>query len=49
LRGCGPFVHTDQRARPEHVYGGQATLYTGGDDESYVVLPVVPPKDVEGA
>ena len=48
LRGCGPFIHTDRRARPEETFGGRATLHTGGEHESYVVLPVVPPQDTAG-
>jgi hypothetical protein len=43
LRGCGPFIHDDPRARPAEVFGGEATVHTGGTYESYVVLPVVPP------
>ena len=43
LRGCGPFLHDDPRARPAQVYGGKVTLHTGAAHESFVVLPVVPP------
>jgi len=45
LRGCGPFIHTDPRARPDDVFGGRATLHTGGAYESFVILPVVPARD----
>lgn len=48
LRGCGPFLHNDPRARPEEIYGGEATLHTGGAHESFVILPVVPERDADG-
>src|ERR1700704_2529295 len=44
LRGCGPFLHDDPRDRPAAVFGGRNTLHTGPGRESYVLVPVVPPK-----
>ena len=44
LRGCGPFLHDDPRDRPPPVFGGRNTLHTGPGQESYLLLPVVPPK-----
>jgi hypothetical protein len=44
LRGCGPFLHDDPRDRPAAVFGGKVTLHTGAGRESYVLVPVVPPK-----
>ena len=41
LRGCGPFLHDDPRDRPAAVFGGRTTLHLG---ESYLLLPVIPPK-----
>jgi predicted acyl esterase len=41
-RGCGPFVHADPEDRPPEVFGGDVTLYTGGERASYVLLPVIP-------
>jgi predicted acyl esterase len=44
LRGCGPFLHDDPRDRPAAVFGGKVTIHAGPGRESYVVVPVVPPK-----
>jgi uncharacterized protein len=44
MRGCGPFIHEDERTRPPEIYDGECTLHTGGDHESWVLLPFVPPK-----
>ena len=41
-RGVGPFTHADPEDRPEEVFGGRVTLYSGGERASYVVLPVIP-------
>ena len=41
-RGVGPFTHADPGDRPEEVFGGRVTLYSGGERASYVVLPVIP-------
>lgn len=40
--GSGPFLHTDARDRPPEVYGGDVTVYTGGDHPSSVLLPLIP-------
>jgi predicted acyl esterase len=42
-RGVGPFTHADPSDRPADRFGGQVTLYTGGEHPSSVLLPVVPP------
>jgi hypothetical protein len=42
LRGCGPFIHPD---RPEEVMRGNVTIYTGGDRDSSLLLPVIPAAD----
>jgi len=44
LRGCGPFLHDDPRDRPAAVFGGRVTIHTGPGRESYVLVPVIPPK-----
>ena len=44
LRGCGPFLHDDPRDRPAAVFGGKNALHAGPGRESYVLVPVVPPK-----
>ena len=43
-RGVGPFQHADPDDRPRKVFGGQVTLYSGGGRESYLMLPIVPPR-----
>jgi hypothetical protein len=42
LRGCGPFLHDDPRDRPASVFSNKTTLHL--DSNSYILLPVVPPK-----
>ena len=42
LTGCGPFLHDDPVDRPAEVVGGTVTLYIGGDQQSSLLLPVVP-------
>ncbi len=42
LRGCGPFVHDDERSRPPEVYAATAALHTGGPHDASLLLPVVP-------
>ncbi|HEV2040215.1 MAG TPA: CocE/NonD family hydrolase C-terminal non-catalytic domain-containing protein, partial [Casimicrobiaceae bacterium] len=44
LRGCGPFLHDDPRDRPAAVFGGRTTLHAGPSQQSYVLVPVIPPK-----
>ncbi|MGI9557208.1 MAG: CocE/NonD family hydrolase C-terminal non-catalytic domain-containing protein, partial [Solirubrobacterales bacterium] len=42
LTGCGPFLHTDERDRPPAIYGKDVTLHTGGEHESWFMVPVIP-------
>jgi predicted acyl esterase len=42
LLGCGPFLHNEPRDRPAALFGGKTTLHL--DDNSYVLLPVIPSK-----
>jgi predicted acyl esterase len=44
LRGCGPFLHDDPRDRPAAVFGGRNTLHCGPGRESFLLVPVIPPK-----
>jgi len=44
LRGCGPFLHDDPRDRPARVFSGRTTLHAGPGRDSYVLVPVIPPK-----
>jgi predicted acyl esterase len=44
LRGCGPFLHDDQRDRPPDVFAGTTTLHFGRGRQPYLLLPIIPPK-----
>jgi hypothetical protein len=41
LRGSGPFLHNDPADRPEAVFGGRTTVFTGGVHASWLRLPVI--------
>ena len=43
-RGVGPFQHADPDDRPKDIFGGQVTLHSGGARDSYVLVPIVPPR-----
>ena len=43
-RGTGGMTHNDPDNRPAAVFGGRVTLHAGGKWESYLLLPVIPPK-----
>jgi predicted acyl esterase len=40
--GSGFFLHNHAEDRPKEVYGGKNTLHTGGDQPSYLLVPVIP-------
>jgi predicted acyl esterase len=42
MRGSGVNVHDDPVARPVHVYGQPVSLYSGGQQKSHLLLPVIP-------
>ncbi len=42
LRGSGPFTHADPRDRPPERHSGEHTIHTGGDRDSYLLVPVIP-------
>ncbi len=42
MTGVGPFTHDDPVDRPTDVFGGDVTLYAGGDRRAYLLLPIVP-------
>ncbi len=42
--GVGPFLHNDVRDRPPEIFDGNITLYTGGQYDSWLMLPVIPAK-----
>jgi predicted acyl esterase len=43
-RGVGPFVHNDPADRPQDVFGGTVTVYTGAGRDSHLLTPVIPGK-----
>jgi hypothetical protein len=36
------FTHDDPADRPPEIFGGSCSLYTGGENNSHIVLPVIP-------
>jgi uncharacterized protein len=42
MRGHGIFVHDDPADRPPALFGGVTTLFSGGANPSYLLLPVIP-------
>jgi predicted acyl esterase len=44
-RGTGGMTHNDTSNRPADVFGGRVTLHAGGGRESYLLLPIIPPKN----
>lgn len=44
LTGCGPFLHDDPIDRPREIFGGETTLYAGGGENGFILLPVIPEK-----
>jgi uncharacterized protein len=40
-KGSGPWLHTHWADRPENVFGGKTTIYTGGSTTSSLTLPVI--------
>jgi predicted acyl esterase len=41
MRGHGVFWHDDQADRPQEIFGGCTTLWSGGERPSYLLLPVI--------
>lgn len=39
------FLHDDAQDRPDSRFGGTHTLHTGGDRDSFLLLPVLPAED----
>jgi predicted acyl esterase len=42
MKGSGIFLHNDPADRPQDVFGGEHTIYTGGARASYFFMPAVP-------
>jgi predicted acyl esterase len=47
-RGTGGMTHADPDNRPSQVFDNTVTLYLGRDHDSFLLLPVIPPRE-EGA
>lgn len=45
LTGCGPFLHDDPTDRPDEIFGGTVTIYTGPGSPSRLLVPVIPAAD----
>ena len=43
-RGTGGMTHADPDDRPKAVFDNTVTLHAGGGRESYLLLPIIPPK-----
>ena len=41
-RGSGPFLHNDPYDRPKDIFGGNTTIYSGKNYNSYILLPIIP-------
>jgi predicted acyl esterase len=44
MKGAGVNIHDDPTTRPTEIYGGDVTVYAGGDRPSSLLVPIVPPK-----
>jgi predicted acyl esterase len=44
MTGVGPFKHDDPSDRPIEVFDGKVALHFGGGRESFVLLPIIPPR-----
>jgi predicted acyl esterase len=42
MRGSGPFLHNSPDDRPIEIFAGKTTVYTGGDRNSFLLLPIIP-------
>jgi predicted acyl esterase len=41
-RGSSVMLHDEALDRPAEIYGGTTTIYSGGEQASYLLLPVIP-------
>ncbi len=44
MTGVGPFKHDDPSNRPSDLFDGKVTLHFGGGRESFVLVPIIPPR-----
>jgi hypothetical protein len=42
--GVAAFRHDEPRDRPPQIFNGNVTLHAGGKHDSFVLLPIIPPK-----
>src|SRR5438552_726280 len=42
-RGTGGMTHADPDSRPAAIFDNRVTIHSGGDRQSWVMLPVIPP------
>lgn len=42
FRGSSFWMHKDERFRPAEVYDNEVTVYGGGEQASYLLLPIIP-------
>lgn len=42
--GCGPFLHDDARDRIPDIFNNTVNVYNNKDQQSYVLLPIIPSK-----
>jgi predicted acyl esterase len=42
--GVGQFRHNDGKDRPPHIFDTDVCLHTGGDCQSYLLVPEIPPE-----
>jgi uncharacterized protein len=46
-RGTGGMTHADPDHRPKGVFDNRVTLYSGADRQSWLMLPIIPPKGAQ--
>jgi len=44
FKGCGAFIHNDQRDRPPEIFGGRTTLHFDPSRAAYLLAPIIPEK-----
>lgn len=44
MTGVGPFKHDDPSDRPKELFDGKITLHFGAERESFVLVPIIPPR-----
>jgi predicted acyl esterase len=43
MKGLGIFLHNDPNDRRPEIFAGTTTIHSGGQEQSYLLLPVIPP------